>query len=240
MSNNVAPVVKCSEFVKRQTKDSGYSHFEGSWEQLEEITEAHLKYSNIFVRPGYKDGVIIVDLPGWLFKSAIVNIDDKTKLNVSYISRREGESPCVKISAKEKKQKARYASVVLYSADVLSEDNERSSEADWEIVAIKARMDKEEEPMEPYTMARNYLHLSGGTKGDFTAEQFANSIVYWNNHCIINNVSNINLSMSKLFYLVSKNQIFIGNIVSILTTINLFVCLIAWGYGASQRIISIF
>ena len=43
---------------------------------------------------------------------------------------------------------------------------------------------QEEEPMDPYTMARNFLHLKGGTKGDFTAEQFAQSIVYWNNHAM--------------------------------------------------------
>jgi hypothetical protein len=177
--------VKCSEFVKRQTKDSGYSHFEGSWKELEEITERYLNgYAGLFVRPGYRDGVVLIDLPGWMFKCAIVKIEKDMKLRANYAPRREGEAPFIRVCAKAKKQKAVYAEVVLYRADVLAEDSDQSSGADWEIVAIKARMTFEEEPMDPYTMARNFLHMNGGTKGEFTAEQFAKSIVYWNNHCM--------------------------------------------------------
>jgi len=177
--------VKCSEFVKRQTKDSGYSHFEGSWKELEEITEKYLNgYAGLFVRPGYRDGVVLIDLPGWMFKCAIVKIEEGMKLHANYSPRRDGEAPFIRVCAKTEKQKAVYAQVVLYRADVLSENNEQSVDADWEIVAIKARMTLEEEPMDPYTMARNFLHMNGGTKGEFTAEQFAKSIVYWNNHCM--------------------------------------------------------
>lgn len=177
--------VKCSEFVTRQTKNSGYSHYEGSWKELEEITERYLNgYAGLFVRPGYRDGVVLIDLPGWMFKCAIVDLEKDTKLHANYTPRRDGESPYIRICAKAEKQTAKYASVVLYRADVLQEENGWSYEADWEIVAIKARMTEEEEPMDPYTMARNFLQLPGGTKGEFTAEQFAQSIVYWNNHCM--------------------------------------------------------
>jgi hypothetical protein len=134
------------------------------------------------VKPGYKDGVILVDLDPFHFRSAIVKLDEKTKLTVNYAPRRLGEAPFLRVSAKAKKQPAKYAQVVLYRWDVLAENNERETNAEWEIVCIKARVTEEEEPMDPYTMARNFLHLKGGTKGDFTAEQFAKSIVYWNNH----------------------------------------------------------
>jgi hypothetical protein len=88
------------------------------------------------------------------------------------------------VSAKAKKQRAAACEIICYHKDVLAEDNDRSTLAEWEVIAIKARSSEEEEPMDPYTMARNFLHLKGGTKGDFTAEQFAKSIVYWNNHCM--------------------------------------------------------
>lgn len=177
--------VKCSDFVKRQTKNSGYSHFEGSWKELEDLTERYFnKYAGLFVRPGYRDGVMLVDLPGWRFKSAIIKIDKDTQLNSKYVFRSNGEESYIKTSAKAEKQIANYATVVLYRADVLLEDNDRSSDADWEIVAIKARMTFTDEPMSPYTMARNFLHLSGGTQGNFTATEFAKSILYWNNHCL--------------------------------------------------------
>lgn len=177
MNNKVA----CGEFVKRQTKESGYSHFEGEWGFLEEMASARLCIPQ-YVHPGYKDGVVLVDMPPEFFRSAIVGINDKSKLTANYAPRREGEAPFIRVSAQAKKQPAKHASVVLYRHDVLAENNERETDAEWEIVCIKARTSDEEEPMDPYTMARNFLHLEGGTKGDFTAEQFAKSIVYWNNH----------------------------------------------------------
>ena len=180
--------VACGLFVKRQTKESGHSHFDGTWEELENIcshllNETHNKH---LIIPGYKDGVILLnlDLIRHKFYSAIIDLNEESKLKASYAPRRDGEAPFIRIGAKGKKQSAKHASVVLYRRDVLEENNERETEADWEIVCIKARTSEEEEPMDPYTMARNFLHLAGGTKGDFTAEQFAESIVYWNNHAM--------------------------------------------------------
>jgi hypothetical protein len=103
------------------------------------------------------------------------------------------------LSAKAKKQLAKYVTFVCYRADVLEVDGERETDADWEIVAIKARVTEEEEPMDPYTMARNFLHLKGGTKGDFSAQQFAESIVYWNNHCMMQGKPNWYRSLMKFF-----------------------------------------
>jgi hypothetical protein len=179
--------VACGEFVKRQIPESGYSHFDGTWEELENMTEAHILFLSESIRPGYKPGVVLVDFDAdrsRLFRSAIVRLNEDSKMVASYAPRRDGEDPFIRVSAKAKKQNAKYASVVLYRHDILAENNERETDAEWEIVAIKARVTEEEEPMDPYTMARNFLHLKGGTKGDFTAEQFAKSIVYWNNHCM--------------------------------------------------------
>lgn len=39
--------VKCSDFVKRQTKYSNYSHFEGSWEELEKMVEEELNFYHL-------------------------------------------------------------------------------------------------------------------------------------------------------------------------------------------------
>jgi Protein of unknown function (DUF3228) len=175
--------VACGEFVKRQTKDSGYSHFDGTWEELEALVEKAMS-DTTNIRNGYKDGVILVDLDAKRFRSAIVNLTGETKLSANYAARRPGEGSYIRLAAKGKKQPAIFASVVLYSKEVLEENNERETGADWEIVAIKARVSFDEEPMDPTTMARNFLHLPGGTKGDFTAEQFAQSIVYWNHHCM--------------------------------------------------------
>jgi hypothetical protein len=180
-------LVKCGEFVKRQTPESGFSHFEGSWEELERRTASRMSDPKN-ITPGYRDGVILVDLylpySNHQFYSAVVKLDENTKLISNFAPRRPGEDPFIRVAAKAKKQRTLNASVVLYRLDVLAENNERETDADWEIVAIKARTSDEEEPMDPYTMARNFLQLKGGTKGDFTAEQFAKSILYWNTHCM--------------------------------------------------------
>ena len=174
--------VACGDFVKRQTPESGYSHFVGTWEELEDLVNIAMD-TQWKRHAGYRDGVILVDMPPESFRSAIVDVTDKTKLNVNYAPRRVGEAPYIRVSAKAKKQVAKYASVVVYRHDVLAENHEREVlDAEWEIVAIKARVTEEEEPMDPMTMARNFLHLRGGTKGDFSAQQFAESIVYWNSH----------------------------------------------------------
>lgn len=179
--------VACGEFVKRQTEDSGYSYFAGPWELLEDRVTRTMGLPE-YVTPGYRDGVILVDvyepLPSAQFYSAIVKLDEKSKLTANFAARRKHEAPFIRVSAKSKKQRASFASVVLYRHDVLEENGERETGAEWEIVAIKARTEEAEEPMDPYTMARNFLHLEGGTKGKFTAEQFAESILYWNNHCM--------------------------------------------------------
>lgn len=176
--------VLCGEFVKRQTSESGYSHFSGSWSDLETLAEWAFNNPNR-VTPGYRDGVVLVEVPAEIgFYSAIVSLQEKTKLKANFAPRRDGEAPFIRVSTKAKKQPAKYASLVLYRHDVLAENNERETDAEWEIVAIKARVTEEEEPMDPYTMARNFLHLEGGTKGSFSAKEFANSIVYWNNHCM--------------------------------------------------------
>jgi len=180
--------IKCNEFVMRQTPESGFSHFSGTWEELEDIVYNCWKVpSNI--KQGYKDGVVLVSVPasgshkrGYRFYSAIVKLNKRTKINAEYSPRRIGEAPYIKLGVNAKKHIAKHVEIVLYRSDVLRENNEESTDADWEIVCIKARTSDKEEPMDPYTMARNFLHMKGGTKGDFTAEQFAESIVYWNNH----------------------------------------------------------
>ena len=188
--------VACGSFVKRQTKESGHSHFEGSWEELEEMAVRTLLYGQktsywadypYKVHPGYKDGVVLVEVDPSKFYSAIVDLTEDTELKASYAPRRLGEASFIRIGARGKKQVAKYVSLVLYRWDVLAENNERETDAEWEIVAIKARTTEEEEPMDPYTMARNFLHLKGGTKGTFSAEDFAHSIVYWNNHVMCSN-----------------------------------------------------
>lgn len=68
--------------------------------------------------------------------------------------------------------------VVCYSAEACEEnDGQRETDADWEIITYLAT-DGGVEPMSPLVMARNYLEMPGGTKTDYSAQQFAEAIYY--------------------------------------------------------------
>lgn len=78
-----------------------------------------------------------------------------------------------------KPEPANYAKVVLYSAEALLENGgKRSTNADWEIVCLIASP-VDDEPMPPLTMARNQLEKPGGTKSEYSAEEYARAIYYW-------------------------------------------------------------
>ena len=76
-------------------------------------------------------------------------------------------------------EEVKFVKVVLYSVEALLEnDGTRSTDADWEVVAIIASP-FENEPMHPLAMARNFLEKVGGTKSHYTAQEFAEAIYYW-------------------------------------------------------------
>jgi len=172
--------IKTNPFVRRQTKSSKFAHFEGTWEELERLTETHISEA----KPGYRDGVVLVPVPPDGFFTSVVEVTTDSKLWASFEPRRRGEDPLVQVTARgNAKTPAAAVDIVLYRHDVLAEGNEHSCDADWEIVSINARPTKEDVPMDPVTMARNFLQMEGGTKGEFSADDFAKAIVYWATHC---------------------------------------------------------
>ena len=64
--------VGISEFVKRQTKHSEFTHWDGTWDQLgllaSELLEDNERWKHQFDEPmvedGYRDGVMLIHIPG--------------------------------------------------------------------------------------------------------------------------------------------------------------------------------
>ena len=176
----MATTIATNPFVTRQTPESRFAHFDGSWEELEGLVLEHFDEG----RQGYRDGVLLVPVPPERFFASTVEVVEGTELVARFEARQEGEEPVLSVSARGlPKQAAKAVDIVLYRHDVLAEDDDRSSEAEWEVISVNARVTEAEEPMDPVTMARNFLHLAGGTKGKFTAQEFAESIIYWATHC---------------------------------------------------------
>ena len=173
------PTIGVSDFVRRQTPEAPYSHFEGTWEELVEIVHDNFKRG----KQGYKSGVLLVPVPPGRFRSSTIQVTPETPLRAVYEARREGEARYLSVRAEGTKTQAKHAFVVLYMKEILGA--EATTDSEWEIVSINARESEAEEPMDPMTMARNFLELPGGTKGEWTAQQFAESIVYWSSRALI-------------------------------------------------------
>jgi|TARA_Y100000031_G_scaffold149992_1_gene188692 hypothetical protein len=166
--------IAVNQFAKRQVADSKYSHYEGTWKELVALVESRFGE----VKPGYRDGVVLLSAPPEGFFSGVVELTEGTPLRAVFSSRRKGEEPYLQVEAVGgDKLPAKVVEVVLYRHDVLGRD--ASSEAEWEIISINARPTDEPEPATPVAMARNFLELPGGTKADYSAEEFAKAIIYW-------------------------------------------------------------
>lgn len=176
-----------TEFVKRQTPESRYTHFDGDWDELLQLVRA--QWPQRETSP-HNSGVALVPMPQALahrFYTGIIEITPDTPLKAEFLPRVEGEEPFIQVSAAGGgKQPAQSAEIILYSHETLAQDGDAppTREADYYIVSVNAYASPEKEPMNPMTMARNLLGLKGGTRPEvpYTAEEFARAIVYWGRH----------------------------------------------------------
>ena len=140
---------------------------------------------------GYRKGVILVsvstdDLPG--LKSRVVRVNRGTEFVTVCKSRVPGETPRKKSMALvDELPDAQFITAVCYHKDVLAEDNDRSTECDWEVVAVLCQVDKEE-PMTPATMMANHFKADGGTATLMSPETFEAELRkaynYWKNRAM--------------------------------------------------------
>jgi hypothetical protein len=170
--------IAVNSFCMRQTPESKYSHFEGTWDELVELVQNHFD--------GSDEGVVAVDVPPAGFFSGVTKLTEDSVLSAEFSARRKGEEPYVQITATGNKIPARSVEIIVYSHETLAKDGDNTTEAEWEIVSINASASATgSEPPTPVAMARNFLEMAGGTKREYTAKEFAESILYWSQHAMI-------------------------------------------------------
>jgi hypothetical protein len=173
--------IHITNFVRRQTAESHFSHWTISDEELvnrvsQNIDKAH---------KGYRDGVILVPVSPEGFFSAVAELQTSDTLNGSFSCRRAGEEPRKSVFMIGNKAPAQTVWVVLYAHHVLAEKNENESNADYEIVSINTStsVDEKPAPMPPETLIANHFELSGGTATNMTDSEFVaslrESVMYW-------------------------------------------------------------
>jgi len=185
------------EFVKRQVKGSGFSYFNGTWKAFEQEVlkwaEKCIKFKN-----GYRDGVKLLPLSFEQyspFMSAVVEMNNKMDIKYEWKARREGEEKVLKRVVYGKCVPAKFVDIVLYHKSVLIEDKEYielDKDNYWEVISINCRLTEKEHPIPPMTMARNQLTGKeggkGGSKANYSGDEFAESIRFWNNHVLVTEI----------------------------------------------------
>ena len=185
MNNNVG----VNSFVERQTKDSGKTYSKKlSFKEISVHASSQLKKGKY--KKGYRDGVVLVKVDQSLinnFVCPIVKINEKTKLIAEQVKRRKNEEPYIRIRALNGNPlKTKNVDLILYRNDVLKETNENETDNQWELISFHAIPNEIKKlPMGPITMMRNQLELEGGTKGNYSSKEWAESIQFWQKYCFL-------------------------------------------------------
>ena len=181
--------VAVNEFVRRQTKESGKSF--SSQLSFEDIAlHAEVQMSAGHFKEGYREGVRIVAAAADItkqFTCPFVKIDAATELSAKYVQRRPDEIFYIQVRAKTGTLlPAGKVELILYCHDVLAENDEQSTAAEWELISFHALPEGiDEMPMGPVTMMRNQLKLPGGTKANYSATEWAHSIEFWQHYAAL-------------------------------------------------------
>ena len=167
-------MIHINSFVKRQTPESEFSHYEGSWEDLQEEIRKEMTLGK--TSPGYREGVLLVHCSPERFKTSLVQLQEGDELEGLFKARRKGETPRKSIGAcYGDKTQAKEAYVVLYASTVLAEgeDNELpAEEGNWEVISINASPVVGEMPIDPMTLMHNHFGSDGGTETNLSDSEF--------------------------------------------------------------------
>jgi hypothetical protein len=177
---------QAGEFVRSFNKRYGSnSYYAGTWKQLEALVTKH--------RDDFEPGtgsvdndVILVNVPAEGFFTCIAEITPENAhlVRENTHSRQEGEQEVTTRVMDGVKPPAKFVQVVCYRADVLAQDDERTTNAEWEIIAVNAQLHKST-PMHPTTMLRNSNHDKGGTYREYTQEQWDEAYAFWDKHAYV-------------------------------------------------------
>ena len=175
--------VGVNNFARRQIKGSGKTYSSNlTFEEM--ALDAQNQMSKGKFNEGYRDGVRTVKASSVNIKSfycPYVKIDEKTQLVSKVVRRQNGEQPYIQTRAiSGTPLDAESVEYILYRNDVLAENDENTTNLDWELISIHAiPKGIKKMPMGPVTMMRNQKDLEGGTKAYYTSEEWADSVEFW-------------------------------------------------------------
>ena len=181
--------VSVNKFVRRQVKGSGKTYsYSLSFQEIANHTEKQV--SKGYFKKGYRDGVLVVSADDSIIKDfhcPLVQINENSKLISNVVKRRANEQPYIQTRIiKGVTSVPSKVEFIIYSNEVLSENNENSTDSEWELISINSYPKGVDYlPMKPITMMRNQLQLKGGTKAFYSSIEWAKSISFWQKYASI-------------------------------------------------------
>ena len=181
--------VGVNNFVRRQILGSGKTYSRTlNFEEIAAHAESQMNKG--FFTEGYRSGVRIVHVDQSIikeFQCPYTKIDENSDLIAKVVKRQEDEEPYIQIRCKNGEPLiAGSVDLILYHHDVLMENNEQTTDNEWELISINAIPEKLNKlPMGPVTMMRNQLELKGGTAAFYESRDWAESIRFWQKYAAI-------------------------------------------------------
>jgi len=170
------PSVGVNDFVKRQTPDSKFSYYDNTRGRLVDLVQQALPEG----KEGYRNGILLVPVAPEGFFTNVVTLKDGDVLSGAFASRRDGEAPRKEFTVVREgasSQPAKSVDVVLYRSDVLAEDDDASTDAQWEVISINAYpTEGGEGPIQPETLCHNHFGSDGGTETQMTNDEFVDAL----------------------------------------------------------------
>ena len=176
--------IALSRFFLESRKPVGYAESYQEKDLLEMVSN-----NSILSTAGYRDGVILVPILPRFMRCPVIPMTPDLEFKTTYESRVPGETPRKRtVAIVGQLPIAHYVTAILYRADVLDEDGDRSSDKEWELVALLAHPTVMPEPMNVGTLMANHFKADGGTATNMTPEEFEaalrESYNFWKNHTL--------------------------------------------------------
>ena len=181
--------VGVNDFVRRQIEGSGKTYSKSmTFDEIAKHAEEQM-IRNAFAE-GYRKGVSVVNADNSIIDNFIcpfVLIKQDTLLISKFVKRQENEEPFIQTRALNGSLlKTGKVELILYRHDVLKENNENTTKAEWELISINSVPEGiDKMPIGPVTMMRNQFNLNGGTKAFYSSNEWANSVRFYQQFAIL-------------------------------------------------------
>lgn len=176
--------VGVSNFLQQVVaKEGDQKRYRGTFEELAAAVKANLHLGTPGTGSENGDTMLVPLDPGGFYTNIVeITPDNEHLVEEIFEARVEGEAPVAKrIIRGSTYAPAKVVNIVVYRADTLAKDDDRSTWEEWEMVAILAQPEAQV-PMHPATMERNASNAVGGTKRTYSDEQWAEARAYWAKH----------------------------------------------------------